>query len=86
MFKKISSFLIIFLFAIVASASIQDDFNSNMKDFNFINKSKNVTRFSYKMVADKFLEIYEKNPKSALGEKSLLCGGNLQQFLSKISK
>ncbi|ADR19958.1 N-acetylmuramoyl-L-alanine amidase [Calditerrivibrio nitroreducens] len=72
MFKKISSFLIIFLFAIVATAaSIQDDFNSNMKDFNFINKSKNVTRFSYKMVADKFLEIYEKNPKSALGEKSL---------------
>jgi len=71
MFKKISSFLIIFLLAIVASASIQDDFNSNMKDFNFINKSKNVTRFSYKMVADKFLEIYEKNPKSALGEKSL---------------
>ncbi|MGC8769183.1 N-acetylmuramoyl-L-alanine amidase [Calditerrivibrio sp.] len=71
MFKKIFSFLIIFLLAIVASASVQDDFNLNMKDFNFINKSKNVTRFSYKMVADKFLEIYEKNPKSALGEKSL---------------
>jgi len=72
MLRKIYLILIIFLIGFgTAIGSLQDDFNANMKDFNFINKSKNVTRFSYKMVADKFLDLYEKSPKSKLGEQSV---------------
>ncbi len=71
MFKRSIIFLIFIFIAISVFASLQDDFNANMKDYNFINKSKNVTRFSYKMVADKFLDIYGKSPKTKLGEQSL---------------
>lgn len=71
MYKRITAFLLFIFLALSVFASLQDDFNANMKDYNFINRSKNVTRFSYKMVADKFLDIYGKSPKSKLGEQSL---------------
>lgn len=71
MFKKVLLFIVFTLLSVASFASLQDDFNSNLKDYNFIKNSKNVTRFSYKMVGDKFYDIYEKSPKTKLGEESL---------------
>ncbi|MEF3254867.1 MAG: N-acetylmuramoyl-L-alanine amidase [Deferribacterales bacterium] len=71
MIKRLLAFLIFLFLAIISHASLQDDFNNNMKDYNFIKRSKNVTRLSYKMVADKFYEIYQKSPKSKIGEQAL---------------
>lgn len=71
MFKKFLFFLMFVLLSVVSFASLQEDFNSNLKDYNFIKNSKSVTRFSYKMVGEKFYDIYEKSPKSKLGEESL---------------
>lgn len=71
MLKKVFFLLVFYIFSFTAFASLQDDFNLNMKDYKFIQQSKNVTRFSYKMVGDKFYDLYEKSPKSKLGEQSL---------------
>ncbi|MCX8083476.1 MAG: N-acetylmuramoyl-L-alanine amidase [Calditerrivibrio sp.] len=72
--KKILFLTLFLLLSVLSFATIQDDYNANFKDYEFINKSKNVTKFSYKMVADKFLDIYSKAPKTKLGEQSLYYG------------
>jgi len=87
MLKKVFFLLVFYIFSFAAFASLQDDFNLNMKDYRFIQQSKSVTRFSYKMVADKFFDIYEKSPKSKLGEQSLYYAAEtLNQAYKKFKK
>jgi len=50
---------------------LKNKYDAAKKDFTYIQKSKNVSRKSYKLVAEKFYNIYKDNPGSYLADDSL---------------
>lgn len=76
MFKKFISVFLISLFAFTSFAEISmSEYNAVKKDLAYIEKSKNTTRTSYILVAEKFYNLYKKSPSSGLADDSLyLCG------------
>lgn len=77
--KKLLSFL--FFVCIIAlnlvivkelfATSLKDRYVSAKKDFNYIERSRNVTRKSYDLVAKKFHSIYIEGPNSYLADDAL---------------
>ena len=51
--------------------SIQKRFISAKNDLAYVSKSKNVTRKSYKLIADKFHKLYLEAPNSNIADKAL---------------
>lgn len=68
--KKFVFVLLIIFAASFAFASIEQ-YQSAKKDFQYIEHSDKVSRKSYEIVADKFYEIYAKDPSGKLADDSL---------------
>ena len=61
-----------FIFTVESHAeSIEKRFISIKNDLAYIGKSKNVTRKSYKLIADKFHKLYLESPNSNIADKAL---------------
>ncbi|MGA1862522.1 N-acetylmuramoyl-L-alanine amidase [Deferribacter thermophilus] len=75
--QRFKSLLIVFIFFTFCGsiyADITSDYKNAKKDLLYIEKSKNVSRESYILTAEKFYEIYSKYPKSSLADDALyLC-------------
>lgn len=76
MFKKLFIVLFLLLYATASFAEItMQEYNAVKKDLAYVENSKNTTRTSYVLVAEKFYNLYKKDPSSRLADDSLyLCG------------
>lgn len=73
MMKKISILTLILLAAFSAAFAntLMDRYNSAKNDLAYIEKSSNVSRKSYENVAERFYDIYDKNPTHSLADDAL---------------